>query len=153
MAAATLVQRRINPLLVVVLIAGLLLILNGISHANARHKEAEIIRDATRRKACLTTEAYVSPIQGKILVLCQLPGKTDAWGGIIIRFFENGLALLDNSKGQIRFLDDSNEAYEITCYLETRAEWNKDIKRDGYVLLMTYVDIEARFWNWFWRNL
>jgi len=158
-AVASIGGRRSNMTLVylalaVVLIVGALFVIRNMAHADAKHKEAVLVRSTYKSGGCVAVEAWISLVQGKVLVLCQLPGQADLWGGMVFRFIENGSALL-GGPGVVRYLDETNEVYEATCYANsmTRARWQGVITRDGYVPLGGYVDIQARFFNWLLSNL
>lgn len=140
MAALSIPRRRGNQVVFlalagVVVLAGMLLIVRNVSHANAKHAEAEAIRTSFRNGLCVSTDAWYSPTRGTVLVLCQLDAVN--WGGMVFRFTENN--------GQT-FL--GADAYEATCFAADRTYWERVRVRDGYWSLGGFADVGAAFWTW-----
>lgn len=132
------------------LVASLVFVVANQAHANAKHKEAELVRTTYRNGLCSAVEMWFSPTRGLVLILCKLD-DTDLWGGMPIRFVENYLALT-TGVGQVRWLSETAgtcEAYECTCMARPRAYWDRVVKvRDGYFALSDFTDVEFRFIKW-----
>lgn len=113
---------------------GLNQITRNREHADAKHPEATLLREAAYAGGpCQQYELYVAPIKGTVLALCQPEGaELDAlWLGVAWRVFEN------NATKALT----PDEAYEVTCMMAPYRYWRWIVRRDGYVPLYMRKDL------------
>lgn len=128
-------------LLVLVSACGVFLLINNQEHANGRHLEAELVRATYYQDdLCSGEELWFSPSRGTILALCYID-ELSQWGGVILQVTENnGTVLLS-----------PEDAYERSAFSADRKYWNNVLKRDGYMALYLFPDVETLWKGGCWR--